>query len=242
MTGAPVPPRVSLRAAALLAALAALVAGCGSQKASSPTLTATTAATTTVPAPGTMPLTVYRVSHGVVVPSTVRLPRTEAVASAALAALDLSAHVTIAGGTATVDLPKATADEVAEVVYTLTQFPSVDRVDVAGRTGLTRGDLPGYAPLILIDAPASDAQVPGTVRVTGSAEVFEATLVVELVRDGKALDRQTVTASAGAPERGTFATTLHASSPGPATVVAYSPSAEDGSHQHEVDVPVTVTS
>jgi hypothetical protein len=70
--------------------------------------------------------------------------------------------------------------------------------------------------------------------------VFEATLVVELVRDGNVLDKQTVTASQGAPARGTFATTLHAPSAGPATVSAFAPSAADGSPQHQVDVPVTV--
>jgi Immunoglobulin-like domain of bacterial spore germination/Sporulation and spore germination len=232
-------PRVS--ALALLVGSAVVLAGCGSHKASSPAST-TTVPSTTAPGQAAMALTVYRVAHGVVVPKTVRVSRTPAVASAALAALGLPAHVTIAGGTATVDLPQATADQVAEIVYTLTQFPSVDRVDIAGRSGLTRARLASYAPLILIDAPAADAEVPTAIRVTGSAEVFEATLVVKLVRDGKTLDSQTVTATAGAPQRGTFATTLHAPSPGPATVVAYSPSAEDGSHQHEVDVPVDVTS
>ena len=139
-----------------------------------------------------------------------------------------------------VDAPGASDDQVAEIVWTLTQFPTVSSVDVAGRTGLTRSDFAQYAPLIEIDQPAAGATVPAAFRVTGSAVVFEATLVVELVRGGTVLERQTVTASAGAPERGTFETTLHAPSAGAATVVAYAPSAEDGSHQHEVDVPVTV--
>ena len=47
-----------------------------------------------------------------------------------------------------------------------------------------------------------------------------------------------MTASEGAPGRGTFSVELHAPSPGPATVAAYSPSAADGSRQHEQDVPV----
>jgi hypothetical protein len=72
--------------------------------------------------------------------------------------------------------------------------------------------------------------------------VFEATLVIELRRDGKVLSKQTVTATAGAPGRGTFSTTLHAPSAGAATVAAYAPSAADGTPQHEQDVPVTVTS
>ena len=52
--------------------------------------------------------------------------------------------------------------------------------------------------------------------------------------------KQSVTASEGAPARGTFETTLHAPSAGDATVTAFAPSAEDGSPQHQVDVPVTV--
>jgi hypothetical protein len=69
--------------------------------------------------------------------------------------------------------------------------------------------------------------------------VFEATLVVEAVQGGAVVDKQTVTASEGAPGRGTFETTLRAS-PGRLTVRAYSPSAVDGSPQHEVDVDVDV--
>jgi hypothetical protein len=187
-----------------------------------------------------MPLTVYRVHGGVLRAETVTVPETRAVATAALRALGIDAGVIVAGGKATVVAPDATDDEIAEIVYTLTQFPTVSSVDVAGHTGLTRSDEASYAPLIMIDAPAAGATVPAAIRVTGSAVVFEGTLVVELVRDGAVLERQTVTATAGAPERGTFETTLQAPSPGAANVVAYAPSAENGSHQHEVSVPVTV--
>src|SRR5207237_8772507 len=119
-------------------------------------------------------------------------------------------------------------------------FSSVQRVDVAGRTGLTRADEADYTPIILIDSPAAGATVPADIHVSGSAQVFEATLVVELLRGETVLERKTVTASTGAPERGTFSTVLHAPSAGAATVVAFSPSAEDGSEQHRVAVPVTV--
>ena len=177
---------------------------------------------------------------GVLGPETVRVAHTQAVAAAALDALGLAAPVTIADGTATVQLPAATPAEVAEIVYTLTEFPSITRVDVAGRTGLTRDDFAAYLPTIFIASPAAGANVPSTFTVTGSAVVFEATLVVELVRGGKVLVKQSVTASEGAPARGTFETTLHAPSAGDATVTAFAPSAEDGSPQHQVDVPVTV--
>jgi hypothetical protein len=91
----------------------------------------------------------------------------------------------------------------------------------------------------LVETPAAGTQVPGTFHVSGTASVFEATLVVQLVRDGKVILKQSVTASEGAPGRGTFDTTVHAS-PGAVTVAAFAPSAADGTPQHEVDVPVTV--
>ncbi len=186
-------------------------------------------------------MTIFRLQSGVLGPETVRVPQTKAVAAAALEALGLAAPVTIADGTATVQIDDASPAEVAEIVYTLTEFPSIKQVDVAGRTGLTRDDFAAYLPTIFIASPAAGANVPATFTVTGSAEVFEATLVVELVRGGKVLVKQSVTASEGAPARGTFETTLHAPSAGDATVTAFAPSAEDGSPQHQVDVPVTVT-
>ncbi len=187
-----------------------------------------------------MTLTVFRMTGRSLRAETVRVPETRAVARAALDALGIDAKVTIEAGTATVDLADADAGRVAEIVYTLTQFPSVQRVDVAGRSAVSRADVAAYAPVILVEQPAAGSDVPATFTVSGTASVFEATLVVELRRDGKVLSKHTVTASEGAPARGTFTTTLHAPSPGVITVAAYSPSAADGTAQHEQDVEVTV--
>lgn len=186
-----------------------------------------------------MVVTVFVVDHGRLRPKLEHVPATRAVARAALGILGITAPVTISGGTATVDLLKATNDEVAEIVYTLTQFPSVQRVDVAGRTGLTRDDFAGYLPPILVETPAPGAEVQPTFRVSGTASVFEATLVVQLVRGGKIIAKRTVTAAEGAPARGAFDATFKAT-PGGLVVVAFAPSAADGTPQHEVDVPVTV--
>ncbi|HST18832.1 MAG TPA: Gmad2 immunoglobulin-like domain-containing protein [Gaiellaceae bacterium] len=93
---------------------------------------------------------------------------------------------------------------------------------------------------IVVESPAEHAVVPHTFVVRGTASVFEATLVVELRRGGAVLERQTVTASEGAPGRGSFKATVHAPSSGDATVVAFAPSAADGSPQHEQTVPVVV--
>jgi hypothetical protein len=222
-----------------LGALASLAVGCGS------TSTATepvTTATTTAPPPASpkrLALTVFRVDNGLLRPHVERIPSTTAVAQAALRALGVNADVTISGGTAAITLDQASQDEAAEMVYTLTQFASVRRVDVGGRAGLTRDDFASYIPPIFVEAPAAGAQVPGTFHVSGTASVFEATLVVQLVRDGRVILKQSVTASEGAPGRGTFDTIVHAA-PGAVTVAAFSPSAADGSPQHEVDVPITI--
>jgi hypothetical protein len=221
-----------------LALLVPVLAACGSGGGTTTHVVTTEATTTT--ALERMPLTIYRVDGGLLRPSVVRVAKTRAVAGAALTALDLQAPVSVDAGTATVDLPDATEDQSAEIVYTLTQFPSIEHVDVAGRTGLTRDDFASYVPPIFVEAPAAGADVGQSFRVSGTASVFEATLVVQVVRGGKVLEKQTVTASAGAPDRGTFEATLHAS-PGAATVQAFSPSAADGSPQHEVDVAVEVT-
>lgn len=222
----------------ILGALAAIAVGCGST--STATEPVTTATTTTVPvSPKPIAVTVFRVDSGLLRPSVEHVPHTAAVATAALGALGLGAGVTISNGTASVALDKATQDQAAEIVYTLTQFSTIKRVDVGGRMGLTRDDFASYVPPIFIESPAAGADVPGTFHVSGTASVFEATLVVQLVRDGKVILKQSVTASEGAPGRGTFDTTVHAA-PGPVTVAAFSPSAADGTPQHEVDVPVTI--
>jgi hypothetical protein len=236
--------RKRLRLFACCGTLVVAASACGSAS-KAPDTTSTVAAPVTTTHPSVSPpstsVTVFRVEDGKLQPSVVRVPHTSAVASAALGALGLAAPVTIANGTATVQLSGVSPDHVAEIVYTLTQFPSVTRVDVSGRSGLTRDDFVAYLPTIFVESPAASADVPRDVKVTGSATVFEATLVVELVRDGKVLEKQTVTASEGAPARGTFEATFHAPSAGAATVSAFAPSAEDGTPQHQVDVPVTVT-
>jgi hypothetical protein len=221
----------------LLAVLASLAVGCGSTSTATESVTTATAPVPFSPKP--IAVTVFRVDHGLLRPTVEHVPHTNAVASAALGALGLGAAVTISDGTASVALDKATQDQAAEIVYTLTQFATVKRVDVGGRMGLTRDDFASYVPPIFVESPAAGAEVPGTFHVSGTASVFEATLVVQLVRDGKVILKQSVTASEGAPGRGTFDTTVHAT-PGAVTVAAFSPSAADGTPQHEVDVPVTV--
>jgi germination protein M len=218
---------------ALLALAAVAASGCGSNDAEPTT-------TPTVPVSSApMPLTVFRLRHGILRPAIVRVPQTRAVAAAALGALGLPASVTIAKGTATVDLATATETQEAEIVFTLTQFQTVKRVDVAGRHGLTRTDFQRYVPPILVESPPAGSTVGSSFHVSGTASVFEATLVVQLVRNGKVIAKRSVMAAEGAPGRGPFDATFHAA-PGALTIHAFAPSAVDGSPQHEVAVSVTV--
>ena len=221
----------------ILGSLAVLAVGCGSTSTATESVTTATGPVSVSPKP--IAVTVFRIDNGLLRPSVEHVPQTTAIATAALGALGLGAGVTISDGTASVALDKATQDQAAEIVYTLTQFSTVKSVDVAGRMGLTRDDFASYVPPIFVESPAAGADVPGTFHVSGTASVFEATLVVQLVRDGKVILKQSVTASEGAPGRGTFDTTVHAT-PGAVTVAAFSPSAADGTPQHEVDVPVTI--
>ena len=223
----------------LLLALASLVAGCGSSSTATETVTTTATTPTTTVVSKPIAVTVFKVDAGLLRPTVERVRRTTAVAAAALRALGVDAGVAISDGTAAVALAQATQDQAAEIVYTLTQFATVKRVDVGGRTGLTRDDFASYVPPIFVESPAAGGEVPGTFHVSGTASVFEATLVVQLVRDGKVILKQSVTASEGAPGRGTFDTTMHAT-PGEVTVAVFSPSAADGTAQHEIDVPVTI--
>lgn len=222
----------------MLAALALLAAGCGSSSHGAVSTVTITTNPHSVGA-GPMTVTVFQVDQGLLHPKLARVPSTPAVAGAALGVLGITAPVSIMDGTATVELAKAMPDQVAAIVYTLTQFPTVRRVNVAGRAGLTRDDFAAYVPPIFVESPVPGAHVHTTFQVTGTASVFEATLVVQLVRNGNVLSKQTVTASEGAPGRGTFKATF-TTSPGAVVVTAFAPSAADGTPQHEVEVPVTV--
>jgi hypothetical protein len=226
-----------------IAMLCAALTGCGgsSDSTSMGTTTTATVASTTTTSPAPVSVTVFRVQNGDLVAEVEHVDGTRAVAAASLAALGLTAPVSIADGTATVERDDATPTEVAEIVYTLTQYPSIRRVDVAGRTGLTRSDIAEFVPPILIERPAAGATTGELIAVSGSASVFEATVMLELRQKGKVVQKKVVTAAEGAPGRGPFSGTLLAPAAGRYVVAAYSPSAVDGSPQHEQDVPVRVT-
>jgi hypothetical protein len=157
--------------------------------------------------------------------------------------------LTVADGNAAVDLSdgEPSPAALAQLTFTLTQFPTIKGVWV-GVQGepigpqdhpLTRGDFPDLTPTILVEHPALGETVTSPVQVTGTASVFEATLRVRLVGpNGETLWEDTVTASEGAPGRGTFAVGIPFTASGPGKVIALTLSAADGSEQHAFEVPV----
>lgn len=175
--------------------------------------------------------------------------------------------VNLAGGTATVDLTGRFASgggslsmmgRLAQLVFTLTQFDSVERVElrldgepvrVFGGEGIvldrpqTRADYEDLAPQVLVESPVHGATVTSPLRVYGSANVFEAQFSVRVTdAAGKTLVEQQVMATSGTGTRGTFDTTLRftAASPGPAKVVAWYDSPKDGSEVVVSETAVTL--
>jgi hypothetical protein len=149
--------------------------------------------------------------------------------------------IEISGGLATVDLsaefasvsPDSAWDEgifelrgrLAQVVYTLTQFTTVDRVDlkldgkpvtvfaseeiVLDKPVTRETYRERYVPLIFVDQPAWGAALVNPVRVTGLANVFEAQFRIALLgRDGTVLVDRPVVASCGTGCWGDFDATL----------------------------------
>jgi hypothetical protein len=136
-----------------------------------------------------------------------------------VATVDLSREFESGGGSASV------LGRLAQVVYTLTQFPTIKSVvfEVEGQPVTTfsgqgvvlngpvgRADYQDLLPAIFVDRPAWGAALGNPGRVTGNANVFEATFKIQLLdAGGHVLVDQQVMATCGTGCRGTFDTTLH---------------------------------
>jgi len=181
---------------------------------------------------------------------------TELPAGARLVDLDIAdgtAHAVFSPAVA-----RAPRAALGQIVYTLTENPSVRRVvigagktdpipltDSAGNTidrPATRADFTDLTPdaAIFVAEPHREASLISPIRVSGTASVYEGGLTMEVVRDGKVLHTEPITASAGAPYRGTWSTALDLD-PGRYELVFYEPSAENGRHLHTTTVPIRIT-
>ena len=173
---------------ALLLAVALLAAGCGNDDGE------TTGTTTTTPTE-TTELRVYWLLDGKVWPAAREVEPTVAVAESALEELlagpteqestDLEyttaipegteiLEVTVDDGVAKVELSAELPDEpLAQVVYTLTQFATVESVDIQGNT-VTRDDFEDVTPAILVESPLAFEEVTSPLHAPGTANTFEA--------------------------------------------------------------------
>jgi len=284
---------VGVVVAALSTAALGLAACSSSSKPAAPTTsgaqaTVTTAAplSTTTSAPAqtsTMDVRVYLLRGDKLDVAHRAVARTQQVATAAMQALlagptaDEAAAglgttvptgtrllgISIAGGTATVDLSGAFASgggslsmmaRLAQVTFTLTQFPTVDRVafhldgqpvTAFGGEGImldhpaTRATFESVAPAILVESPARGSAVQSPVRITGSANVFEAQFQAELAGpDGAVIAHQAVHATSGTGTRGTFDVTIPFTASGTATLRVFDLSPKDGARTDIVEVPL----
>ena len=166
--------------------------------------------------------------------------------------------LTIDGGTALVDLSRefeAGADvhefdrRLAQVVFTLTQFPTVTAVrfqfDGGDPTSIyERSSFPILTPAIWVDRPAWGGVLGNPGRITGLANVFEAQFRVQVLdAAGHSLVDVPVTATCGTGCWGTFDVTIPyaVGSAQWGTLRVYDRSAKDGSKEHIVDYRVWLT-
>jgi len=246
----------------------------------SPTVSPTPSASPT----GTMTVSVYLLRGETLGVAHRKVPATQAVATAAMTALlegpsarEKAAglattipagtalnEVTIEDGTARVDLSGEFASgggslsmqaRVAQVVYTLTQFRTVKRVDfwidgglveTLGGEGLdlsagqTRADWEDFLPAIFVETPAVGDAVRSPLTAQGTAMAFEATFVLEVLdKSGDVIAKKVVMATVGAPERGRFSARIPFSTgEGRIVLYAYEESMADGSLLNEVRIPL----
>jgi hypothetical protein len=169
-----------------------------------------------------------------------------------VATVDLSEEFTSGGGSLSM------MGRVAQVVFTLTQFPTIEAVSfevngepltVLGGEGLmldapqTRADWEDLTPAILVESPLPFAEVTSPLQIIGTANTFEATFQVNVTdADGLIVYDDFAMATAGNGTRGTFDITVSfdIARPGIGSVIVFELSAEDGSQVNVVEVPLNV--
>ncbi len=247
-----------------LIVLALGLAGCGGDDGETTTFDTDTTITTThettttaTTTEETTSLRVYLLLDGKVQPVAREVPKTVAVARAALDELakgpttsedelgltsDVATPIptiVIEQGVAKVDGDVSGAG-LAQVVYTLTQFPTVKQVEIGGKR-YTRKSMEDLTPAILVESPLPLEEVSNPIRARGTANTFEANFQYELVDPaGKVVDENFVTATSGSGTRGTFEFTTkpYTGKAGKGELVVLELSAKDGSRINEVRIPL----
>jgi len=173
----------------------------------------------------------------------------------------------ISAGTATADFTSSFGSaassstmplRIAQVVYTLTQFPSVTgiRFEINGQGVTVIGGVPvqdpqtaamynGYLPAIIVRNPVIGEQVTGPVTVSGTADVFEAVVSVRILDSaGGEIARTFTTASCGTGCRGDYSVAVSYTVPQeePGIIEVFETSAKDGQPVNVQQIPVTLGS
>ncbi|MGZ8571216.1 MAG: Gmad2 immunoglobulin-like domain-containing protein [Actinomycetota bacterium] len=175
--------------------------------------------------------------------------------------------LSIDGGVATVDLSRtfesgggslSMFSRLAQLTYTLTQFPTVHGVNleldgkpvtvfsgegIILEQPMTRRSYRDRLPAILVQSPLIGEQVSSPVTISGTANVFEATVSITILdAQGTEIASDFTTATCGTGCRGTYSTavafTVDQSQTG--TVRVYEASAKDGRPINVVDIPVVL--
>ncbi len=170
-----------------------------------------------------------------------------------IATVNLSREFEAGGGSASV------LGRLAQVVYTLTQFPTVDGVrfeldgvpvtvfsgeGVVLDAPVDRADYTDQLPAVFVDRPAFGGVLANPARLVGLANVFEATFQMRLLDgEGRRLADGTGTASCGTGCWGSFDEPLDydVARAGWGTLQVYVLSAADGSVASRTEYPVWLT-
>ena len=170
-----------------------------------------------------------------------------------IATVDLTSEYESGGGTASMTM------RLAQVVCTLDQFPTVkgvlfrldgQPVDVLGGEGIVIDhplrcrDYRDLLPAILVTSPTIGEEVSNPVTVTGSANVFEANVTVDVVdASGRVVGTAFTTATCGTGCRGTFSITVayEIRDAQRGELVVHDDDAAGAGHPpHEVHIPVVL--
>jgi spore germination protein GerM len=168
-----------------------------------------------------------------------------------LATVDLSREFESGGGSFSI------LARLAQVVYTVTQFPTVDEVEfrldgepvtVFSGEGIvldgpaSRDDFVDLLPAVFVDSPAAGAEVQGSLRASGMATVFEATFQYRLAAADGTVLAEGFAMTDGGEDWGSFDVTigfdLGQTQQGTLTVWEYS--AKDGTIQAERVTPLVL--
>jgi Sporulation and spore germination/Immunoglobulin-like domain of bacterial spore germination len=171
-----------------------------------------------------------------------------------IATVDLTSEFESGGGSASMNM------RIAQVVYTLTQFPTVkgilfkldgQSVDVLGGEGVivdqpvTRKNYRRLVPAILVESPQIGETIGNPVTVSGTANVFEANVTVDVVdANGEVVGSTFTTATCGTGCRGTFSVEVpyEVSSATRGLIIVHDDDAAGtGTFPHEVRIPVVLT-